>query len=105
MKRQKNTTGLKVKYIGATDTKDSRIKFTQLNNNKSVTVSYNHKFDVLGLTEEILNRIELIKAFSVIIDYSQNNYYLINLEFTGNSFEDITPLIKEISNSLQKITL
>ena len=100
MKRQKNTTGLKIKYIGATDTKDNRIKFTQLNNNKSVTVSYNHKFDVLGLTEEILNRIELIKAFSVIIDNSQNNYYLINLDFTGNSFEDITPLIKKIANTL-----
>ena len=99
MKRN-NTTGLKVKYIGATDTKDSRIKFTQLNNNKSVTVSYNNKFDVLGLSEEILNRIELIKAFSVIVDNTQNNYYLINLDFTGNSFEDITPLIKEISNSL-----
>ena len=100
MKRQKNTTGLKIKYIGATDTKDNRIKFTQLNNNKSVTVSYNYKYDVLELTEEILNRIELIKAFSVIIDNSQNNYYLINLEFTGNSFEDITPLIKKNSNSL-----
>ena len=100
MKRSNNTTALRVKYLGATDTKDNRIKFTQLNNNKSVTVSYNHKFDVLGLTEEILNRIELIKAFSVIIDNSQNNYYLINLEFTGNSFEDITPLIKKNSNSL-----
>ena len=100
MKRNNNTTGLKVKYIGATDTKDSRIKFTQLNNNKSVTVSYSNKFDVLELSEEILNRIELIKAFSVIVDNTQNNYYLINLDFTGNSFEDITPLIKEISNSL-----
>ena len=100
MKRSNNTTALRVKYLGATDTKDNRIKFTQLNNNKSVTVSYNHKFDVLGLTEEILNRIELIKAFSIIIDNSQNNYYLINLEFTGNSFEDITPLIKKNSNSL-----
>ena len=100
MKRNNNTTGLKIKYIGATDTKSSRIKFTQLNNNKSVTVSYNHKFDVLGLTEEILNRIELIKAFSVIVDNTQNDYYLINLEFTGNSFEDIIPLIKEIANTL-----
>ena len=100
MKRANNTTGLKVKYIGATDTKDCRIKFTQLNNNKSVTVSYNNKFDVLGLSEEILNRIELIKAFSVIVDNTQNNYYLINLDFTGKSFDDITPLIKEIANTL-----
>ena len=100
MKRQNNTTGLKIKYIGATDTKGSRIKFTQLNNNKSVTVSYNYKFDVLGLTEEILNRIELIKAFNVIVDNTQNNYYIINLEFAGNSFEDITPFIKRISNTL-----
>ena len=99
MKRN-NTTGLKVKYIGATDTKDSRIKFTQLNNNKSVTVSYNHKFDVLGLAEEILNRIDLIKGFNVIVDNTQNDYYLINLDFAGNSFEDITPLIKTISNTL-----
>ena len=100
MKRQNNTTGLKLKYIGATDTKDSRIKFTQLNNNKSVTVSYNHKFDTLGLAEEILNRIDLLNGFSVIIDNTQNNYYLINLYFAGNSFEDITPLIKKISKTL-----
>ena len=100
MKRQKNTTGLKVKYIGATDTKGSRIKFTQLNNNKSVTVSYNYKFDVLGLTEEILNRIDLIKGFNVIVDNTQNDYYLINLDFASNSFEDITPLIKKIAETL-----
>lgn len=100
MKRNNNTTGLKVKYIGATDTICSRIKFTQLNNNKSVTVSYNHKFDVLGLAEEILNRIDLLKGFNVIVDNTQNNYYLINLDFVGNSFEDITPLIKKISNTL-----
>ena len=100
MKRNNNTTGLKVKYIGATNTKGSRVKFTQLNNNKSVTVSYNHKFDVLGLTEEILNRIDLLQGFNVIVDNTQNNYYLINLEFIGNSFEDITPLIKKISTTL-----
>ncbi len=100
MKRNNNTTGLKIKYIGATDTKGSRIKFTQLNNNKSVTLSDKHKFDTLGLAEEILNRIELIKAFNVIVDNTQNNYYLINLDFAGNSFEDITPLIKKISNTL-----
>ena len=100
MKRNNNTTGLKVKYIGATDTKDDRIKFTQLNNNKSVTVSYNYKFDVLGLAEEILNRIDLIKGFNVIVDNTQNDYYLINLDFASNSFEDITPLIKKIVATL-----
>ena len=100
MKRNNNTTALRVKYLGATDTKDNRIKFTQLNNNKSVTVSYNHKFDTLGLAEEILNRIDLLNGFNVIVDNSQNNYYLINLEFTGNSFDDITPLIKEIAYTL-----
>ena len=100
MKRQNNTTGLKVKYIGTTDTKGSRIKFTQLNNIKSVTVSYNHDFDVLGLAEEILNRIDLLKGFGVIIDNTQNNYYLINLDFAGNSFDDITPLIKKIAETL-----
>ena len=100
MKRQNNTAGLKVKYIGATDTKDDRIKFTQLNNDKSVTVSYNYKFDVLGLTEEILNRIDLLKGFNVIVDNTQNDYYLINLDFAGNSFEDITPLIKKIAETL-----
>ena len=100
MKRLNNTTGLKIKYIGATDTKGSRIKFTQLNNNKNVTVSYNNKFDTLGLAEEILNRIDLLNGFNVIVDNTQNNYYLINLDFVGNSFKDITPLIKKISNTL-----
>ena len=100
MNRQNNTTGLKVKYIGATYTKGSRVKFTQLNNNKSVTVSYNHKFDTLGLAEEILNHIDLLQCFSVIVDNTQNNYYLINLDFVSNSFEDITPLIKKIANTL-----
>ena len=100
MKRSNNTTALRVKYLGATDTKDNRIKFTQLNNNKSVIISYNHKFDTLGLAEEILNRIDLIKGFNVIVDNTQNDYYLINLDFAGNSFEDITPLIKKISETL-----
>ena len=100
MKRQNNTTALRVKYLGATDTKGSRIKFTQLNNNKSVIISYNYKFRTSELAEEILNRIDLIKAFNVIVDNTQNDYYLINLEFTGSSFEDITPLIKEISETL-----
>lgn len=100
MKRLNNTTALRVKYLGATDTKDSRIKFTQLNNNKSVIVSYNHKFGTLELAVEILNRIEPIKVFNVIVDNTQNNYYLINLDFAGNSFEDITQLIKKISKKL-----
>ena len=100
MKRNNNTTGLKIKYIGATDTKGSRIKFTQLNNNKSVIISYNHQFDTLGHAEEILNRIDLIKGFNVIVDNTQNDYYLINLDFAGNSFDDITPLIKKISETL-----
>ena len=100
MKRSNNTTALRVKYLGATDTKGSRIKFTQLNNNKSVKISYNYKFNTLELTEEILNRIDLIKGFNVIVDNTQNDYYLINLDFAGNSFEDITPLIKKISETL-----
>ena len=100
MKRQKNTTALRVKYLGATDTQGSRIKFTQLNNNKSVIISYNYKFRTLELAEEILNRIDLIKAFSVIVDNTQNDYYLINLDFACNSFEDITPLIKKIEKTL-----
>ena len=100
MKRQNNTTGLKVKYIGATNTKGSRVKFTQLNNNKRIKVSYNHKFHTLGLAEEILNRIDLLKGFNVIVDNTQNNYYLINLDFVGNSLDDITPLIKKIADTL-----
>ena len=100
MKRSNNTTALRVKYLGATDTKGSRIKLTQLNNNKSVIISYNYKFNTLELTEEILNRIDLIKGFNVIVDNTQNDYYLINLDFAGNSFEDITPLIKKISETL-----
>lgn len=95
-KRTQNTTALKVQYIGATNYRSSRVKITQLNNSKSVTTEFNQLYSsTLDMAEAILNKIHAVKSYSVIVDNTQNKYYLISVHTDGNSFPDLILEIKE----------
>lgn len=87
MKRQTNTAGLKVKFLPATNEKPSRLKITQMNFNKSVIVSNSE--NVLEFICRVLENTEEVKSFSLLVDNTQNDYYLFSVDFNNNSFENI----------------
>ena len=96
-KRVVNTTGLKVKYLGATNLKGARIKFTQLNNKKSCVIHFDYNFEVLDKAFNLLDQIKEIESYSNIVDNIQSNYYLLNISFKGNTFPNIIEEIKRIN--------
>ena len=87
MKRQTNTTGIKVKFLPATNEKPNRLKITQMNFNKSIIVSNSE--DVLEFICRVLENTEEVSSFSLIVDNTQNDYYLFSVDFHNNSFENI----------------
>ena len=87
MKRQINTTGIKVKFLPATNEKPNRLKITQTNFNKFVIVSNSE--DVLEFICRVLENTEAVRLFSLIVDNTQNDYYLFSVDFHNNSFENI----------------
>ena len=95
MKRKLNTTALKWKYFGATNTNGSRIKFTQLNKCKSCIIPYDCRFDVLGKSGDLLERCPLVYAWNIIIDNTQNDYYLISFDSVDNSFPNLIDWIRK----------
>lgn len=90
MKRQNNTTALKVKFIPCTNTRPSKFKVTQLNTNKSIyiyDIGDNTPIDFFTSKLEGINEVE---NFSLIVDNSQNDYYLFNVNTKGaHSFPDL----------------
>jgi len=89
MKRQTNTTGLKVRFLPVTNTKGNRIKLTQMNNNKSVIISQPNNLEILPYIFLILDKTEEVNAYSLLVDNTQQNYFIINIDFTNNSFANI----------------
>ena len=87
MKRQINTAGLKVKFLPATNEKPNRLKITQTNFNKSVIVSNSE--NGLEFICRVLENTEEVRLFSLIVDNTQNDYYLFSVDFHSNSFENI----------------
>lgn len=87
MKRQNNTAGLKVKFLPATNEKPNRLKITQTNFNKSVIVSNSE--NVLEFICRVLENTEEVESFSLIVDNTQNDYYLFSVDFKITSFENI----------------
>lgn len=69
MKRKQNTTGLKIKYLQPTNTKGSRYKITHFCN--------------------VLENVECIENYSLLIDNTQNDYYLFNIDLKGYGFDNI----------------
>jgi hypothetical protein len=74
-KRLTNTTGLKFAFIPASNTKGNRIKITQTNFNKSVFVSGNRDLEPIDFICSVLDRIEIVNKYSLLVDNTQSNYY------------------------------
>ena len=89
MKRICNTTGLKVKYLPCTNTQPHRWKLTQTNYNKSVIISDIGRFAPIEFFCERLEQIEELENFSLLVDNSQEDFYLFVLNFKNFSDENI----------------
>ena len=87
MKRQINTTGIKVKFLPATNEKPNRLKITQMDLNESIIVS--NSGDALEFICRVLENTEEVGSFSLLVDNTQNDYYLFSVDFNNNSFENI----------------
>ena len=71
----------KVKYLGATDFKGSRVKIIDLRHLKSTTIPYNYKYDNIRdiAIDYLLSK--NIKINSFIWDEINSCYYLNTLDF------------------------
>ena len=98
MKRTCNSTGLKVKYLANSDD----ISVTQLNLNKRVKIGFNHKYNTIELIERILDKIDKIVSYNVVIDNTNNKYYLINFVTSGNDIPDLTQEIKSAAKEIKR---
>ena len=78
MKRLSNTFALKIKFLGQTKTKPTRIKITELNTLESITINrdYEHESGTIQVYA-ILEKIHFIASFQHVINNSQNNFDLI----------------------------
>ncbi len=95
MKRQNNTTALKVKFLPATNTQPNRYTVTQLNCNKSVIVYNIGDNTPIEFFTAKLEGIYEVEQFSLIVDNSQNNYYLFNIFSVGHTFPDLLKYFKK----------
>lgn len=88
-KRLQNTTGIKVAFIPATNTQGDKFRITQTNDKKSVTISGNLNLQIIDFICSILDKIESVKNYSLVVDNTQNKYYFFSIDFIGQSFENI----------------
>jgi hypothetical protein len=95
MKRTQNTIGLKFTYFGATNTKPSRYKVTQSNTGKSVNIDYPYHLTPMEFFEKTLNSIEEISSFSLMIDNTQNKYYLFCIDLKTNEIPNLLTYFKK----------
>jgi len=88
-KKLTNTTALKVAFIPQTNNNANRYKITQLNNGKSIFIDGNLNVRIESFIASVLDKIEVVESYSLCVDNTQNKYYLFNIDFIGNSFENI----------------
>lgn len=96
MKKLNNTTALKITFIPATNTKTDKFKITQLNSGKSIFINGNLDLPIYDFIPLILDKIECVKSYSLIVDNTQNKHFLFNIDFTGSSFENILTNFKNL---------
>ena len=97
MKRQRNTSAFKFKYLE----NSNDISVTQLNLNKRVKIGYN-SIEIIELIERILDKIDKIVSYNVVIDNTQNKYYLINFVTSGYDIPDLTQEIKSVAKEIKR---
>lgn len=97
-KRQTNTTGLKVQFVPATNTEGNRFKITQTNDKKSIVIDGTLSLEIIDFISTILDRTEEIESYSLIVDNTQNKFYLFSLDFKASSFENILNNFKNFKN-------
>lgn len=95
MKRTENTTGIKISHLSVTNNRGSRYKITQLNSGKSVVIDAHLPSEPTQYFCSILENIEIVNSFNLIIDNTQKNYFLFNVDFNGNGFENILTYFKK----------
>jgi hypothetical protein len=88
-KRTQNTQGLKVKFLPATNNKGSRIKLTQTNNNKSKIFSQPGNLSPFEFIINFLENHELVTAYNLVVNNTQNDYYLFSIAPNENIFVDL----------------
>jgi len=94
-KRKGNTTGIRVKFIPCTNTKPTRLKITQMNANKSVTISQPNNLELIDYVCLVLDGAREIESYSLLVDNTQNDSYIFNVDFCGNSFDNILNYFKK----------
>lgn len=95
-KRLNNTTGLKVAFIPATNNTAAKFKITQTNCKKSIKISSNINSDIVSFISGVLETIDEIKYFSLVVDNIQSKYYLFSLDFKSDSFTNILNSFKKL---------
>lgn len=95
-KKQNNTTGLKVTFIPQTNTKPNLYKITQTNNKKSVFIDGNINIRIDDFIPTILDKMEELNSYSLLVDNTQDKHYLFVLDFKGHSFDNILHYFKKL---------
>jgi|LakMenEpi03Aug12_release.lakeMendotaPanAssembly.Ray.scaffolds.fasta_scaffold1540322_1 hypothetical protein len=84
MKRKDNTIAIKAKYIPFTGNREHCIKFTQTNTNKSVCKPINDTITPIEQMCEFFENNDKVISYQMLIDNTQNQYYIFVVEFEGS---------------------
>lgn len=94
-KRKTNTTGIRVKFLPWTEKKGNRLKITQMNFKESVTISRPHNMELIPFICSVLDGAKEVESYSILVDNTQDDFYIFNVDFIGNSFENILNQFKK----------
>ena len=96
MKRKQNKPAVKFKFLSAENNKPQRISVTQTNSKKRITISNNSNFESLDFIFSLFEKCESIEDYNLIIDNTQNDYYLVSFD---NGSASIFNFIEWIKNN------
>lgn len=84
---------IEVKYLGATDTKGSRVKLINDRFKESKLINYDYKFNnILDIALDVITKKELIVGYN----YNEKRcVYNIILEAENNSFQTLKQLMNQ----------